>query len=144
RSRRDRLELRAVDRVEPARADVTRGVGRPAVERDRVPGADEPAEPGAGAPERIAPGAAAVSAAQSGCDLPLLRLRRRGGEEVVRALEIAAFIDEPRHARAGDRELEDSLAGAGVVGDGRLLAADRDRLSALDVPDQHLVHGRLL
>jgi hypothetical protein len=68
----------------------------------------------------------------------LFGIRDGGGVEVVVALEVAALVDEPRHARACDRELKDAGA-ADVVDHGRLLPADLGGLARSDVPDEHPV-----
>src|SRR5262249_42415570 len=110
----------------------------PAVECDEVSGADQAAEPLAGA-QGLTAARAVVAVADVARKPALLRLRERRGVEVVVSLGVAAQVEHPRDPRARDGEVEDAGAAPVVVGLRRVRAAASGRPAAGDVPAQHLV-----
>src|SRR4029077_1828180 len=85
-------------------------VGRPVVEREKGPGANEAAEPVAGQD------AADVSAAERAGDQPLAAARDIRDVEGVAALAVPALVHDPGGAPAGEGKLAHACPGARVVG----------------------------
>ena len=118
------------------RLHLTALVRRPAVDRDPVAAADEPADPAAG--QR----AVDVAGADGAREQPLLRRRQRGRVEVVVALGVPAQVHDPGEPGAGDGDLRDAAAGAGRVGAAGCLPADERGRAGPDVPDEDLRAAR--